>query len=116
MSNKEKLLQFAFAQARAGSVAPEALLVRVRKENRKLPEPATEEAIKRVVDDAMRHADLSQQYMDSREFAALRHVTEQAIRKERAYGRGPAFYRIGGRVLYLRSEVEEWLQSKREAR
>jgi len=113
MNNKGTLLQFAFAQARAGHVAPEDLLVRVREENRTLKEPLEEEVINKVVADAMRHADLSEIFMDTPELATLTKVTPQAIRKQVASGRGCPSYKIGGRRLWRRSEVEKWLESQR---
>lgn len=40
-------------------------------------------------------------------------ITKGTWRNWRSAGKGPPFYRVGGRVLYKRSEVVEWIEAHR---
>ena len=40
------------------------------------------------------------------------HVTVRACEKWRLYGTGPAFCKIGRKVLYRRQNVREWIEAR----
>jgi len=61
----------------------------------------------------MDHVDEHPEYLTTAEYAALRRVKPQSIRKERKKRRGPPFFRIGQRCLYRRAEVDAWIATHR---
>lgn len=42
-------------------------------------------------------------------------LSPKTLAKWRVYGQGPAFYKVGRRVMYDRSEVQNWLEGQRRA-
>ena len=42
-------------------------------------------------------------------------LSPKTLAKWRVYGQGPAFYKVGRRVMYDRSEVQNWLDGQRRA-
>lgn len=42
-------------------------------------------------------------------------ITPKTLSNWRSIGTGPAFLRIGGKVLYDRADVESWEASRRQA-
>lgn len=51
-------------------------------------------------------------YQKTRMAAQTLGVGESTLEKWRVQGRGPAFIRMGSRVLYLTSDLEEFVRSK----
>lgn len=49
-------------------------------------------------------------FITSSEYAEMTRRTQEAVRTERHRGLGPKAYRVGGRVLYKRSDVDAWLE------
>jgi len=47
------------------------------------------------------------------ETATQLRLAKQTLARWRCEGRGPAFLRLGARVLYRRADVEAWLSGKR---
>lgn len=54
------------------------------------------------------------QLLTSRETAQLLRVPVRTLYVWRGAGTGPRAYRVGKRVLYRRSDVESWLEQRRE--
>lgn len=52
------------------------------------------------------------EYMTVKEFSQLTRTPESTCLWWRHVGRGPRSFKVGRRVLYLRSDVEEWLQEQ----
>lgn len=52
--------------------------------------------------------------MSLKEVSDLVGRSESSLRRSSKSGKGPAFHRIRGRVLYRRTEVDRWLQSDRQ--
>lgn len=61
------------------------------------------------------HEDLAPR-LTERELAAHWRVTPRTLQRWRAEGFGPAWLRIGGRILYLRDEVLDYERRQREPR
>lgn len=40
-------------------------------------------------------------------------MCSRTLRQRRYDGRGPAYFQIGGRAFYLRSDVEQWIRDSR---
>ena len=49
--------------------------------------------------------------LNTRETARYLGVSEVFIKKRRRLGTGPRFYRIGGRVIYKRADLDAFLQA-----
>lgn len=58
--------------------------------------------------------DISREFdlLSEAEYANLTGRKIQAVRNERAKGRGPAFVRLGRTVKYRRSDVSAWIASR----
>ena len=54
-------------------------------------------------------------YMTTRELAEVLHMSRRTLDRYRVSGGGPQFLKLRGRVLYERSDVEEWLAGRRRA-
>ena len=52
-------------------------------------------------------------YLTTRQAARVVGVAEVTLKRWRAHGSGPAFYRRGSRVLYIAEEVQAWGESQR---
>ncbi|WP_042059771.1 helix-turn-helix transcriptional regulator, partial [Acidomonas methanolica] len=50
-------------------------------------------------------------YLRTTEVAELLGLSPRTLEKYRCIGEGPAFLKLGQRVLYARSDVEAWLQA-----
>ncbi|WP_434617378.1 helix-turn-helix transcriptional regulator [Azospirillum sp. B2RO_4] len=55
----------------------------------------------------------TKEYLDEREVAAIYSLSVPFLRKRRHHGGGPAFSKIGRKVLYARASVESWLADHR---
>lgn len=55
--------------------------------------------------------DFGQVYCTTDEAAALLHTSVGTLKWWRSEGRGPKFYKLGNRVLYKPSEVQEWVEN-----
>ena len=53
--------------------------------------------------------------LDTATLAGKLGKTEKTIRQWRAKRRGPPWYELEGRIVYLRSDVETWLASRRKS-
>lgn len=42
-------------------------------------------------------------------------LSPKTLAKWRVYGQGPAFFKVGRKVMYDRSEVQAWLENQRRA-
>jgi len=47
------------------------------------------------------------------EVAMLTRRSESSLRRDRSENRGPDYFKVIGRVLYLRSHVRAWLETRR---
>jgi len=56
---------------------------------------------------------LEKQYLLTGELAARLRVKAQTLRQWRVTGRGPAFFKLCGRVVYKVSDVEAWEAANR---
>ena len=52
--------------------------------------------------------------LDTAELADLLHASERTVIRWRMQRTGPAWIKAGGRVLYRRSDVDAWLDSRRQ--
>ena len=52
------------------------------------------------------------EYLTVKEFSQLTRTPESTCLWWRHVGRGPTSFKVGRRVLYLRSDVEKWLQEQ----
>ncbi len=50
-------------------------------------------------------------YLTTEDVADICRTTPRAVREWRSRGRGPAFFKPGGRVLYKAEEVERWIEA-----
>ena len=59
---------------------------------------------------------LADQYLTTNEVADLLHVTTNTLLTWRKKaGKGPAFARVGAKVLYRAVDVETWLEARRQS-
>ena len=42
-------------------------------------------------------------------------LSPKTLAKWRVYGQGPAFFKVGRKVMYDRGEVQNWLENQRRA-
>lgn len=57
--------------------------------------------------------DSNDEWLTLSDAAALMHMTRAAIAQLRYRGLGPTFYRLSAKtILYKRSEVERWMESR----
>jgi excisionase family DNA binding protein len=54
-------------------------------------------------------------YMTTAEVAELLRTSAETVRYWRHVGKGPASFRIGRRVLYVRTDVERFIEEARAA-
>lgn len=52
-------------------------------------------------------------YFPQTSVALLLNVSERTLERWRVEGSGPAYLKAGRRVLYLQSDIEEWLEASR---
>ena len=50
------------------------------------------------------------EFLDTRQVAELLGISEIKLKKDRAAGKGLPFAKLGGRVLYRRTEIERYLE------
>lgn len=55
------------------------------------------------------------EYMTTPEVAQMVRTSPETVRYWRHVGRGPRSFRVGRRVLYARSDVQEWVDRLRES-
>ena len=51
--------------------------------------------------------------LDAKGAAAYLRLASQTLAKMRLSGMGPPYYKVGRRVLYDRTDLDRWLDSKR---
>ena len=51
--------------------------------------------------------------LDAKSAAAYLHLSSQTMAKMRLSSMGPPYYKVGRRVLYDRTDLDRWLDSKR---
>lgn len=54
-------------------------------------------------------------YITTHEFAEQVRTSPETVRYWRHIGKGPKAFKVGRKVLYVRSEVEEWINAARKA-
>jgi predicted DNA-binding transcriptional regulator AlpA len=54
-------------------------------------------------------------YIDTNEFADLLRRSPETVRYWRHVGIGPKPFKLGRKVLYVRAEVEQWIDDARAA-
>lgn len=52
-------------------------------------------------------------WLSTKQTAHFCGLSSSAIEKHRVYGGGPTFYKMGGKVLYKRTDLEVWLEDHR---
>ena len=52
-------------------------------------------------------------FYDSKDLEKVLHVPYHTLAKWRVYGKGPAFHKIGIRVLYRGDDLNAWLDGQR---
>ncbi len=55
------------------------------------------------------------EYMTTAEVAQVFRTSPETVRYWRHVGRGPRSFRVGRRVLYARSDVQQWADRLRES-
>lgn len=53
----------------------------------------------------------SRPWLDTRELSEQIGFKEQTLKEWRMKGTGPKFVNVGGRIRYLKSSVDEWIDS-----
>lgn len=51
-------------------------------------------------------------WLTNEEAAARMRISSQYLRRLRSQGKGPPFSKLGARVIYGRSSVDEWLAAR----
>ena len=51
--------------------------------------------------------------LDSNGAATYLHLAPQTLAKMRVSGTGPSYYKVGRRILYDRTELDGWLETRR---
>lgn len=46
------------------------------------------------------------------DLASLLHVSKGTLANWRSYGHGPKYTKVGGRVRYPRTEIDQWLKNR----
>lgn len=55
----------------------------------------------------------SRVYLSPAEVEEIYGISERTLANWRSQGKGPAYYKFGGAVKYLRAELDEWVLSQR---
>jgi predicted DNA-binding transcriptional regulator AlpA len=56
---------------------------------------------------------MTKTWIDTEEFAERIEMSVRTPEKWRVQGKGPAYFKIGGRVYYDLKDVDEWIQARR---
>ncbi|MCE8519237.1 helix-turn-helix domain-containing protein [Ruegeria pomeroyi] len=56
------------------------------------------------------HATLPPRYLRTKEAAQFLSLSARTLEKHRTYGTGPAYHKLGGRVVYSIEDLEAWVQ------
>ena len=59
---------------------------------------------------AERAANLPPRYLRTQEAARFLGLSERTLEKHRTYGTGPAYRKLGGRVVYAVDDLEAWAE------
>ena len=51
-------------------------------------------------------------YLTTQEFADLIHVKHQTVRRWRFKHKGPAYIKVGSKVIYSEKDIENWLDAR----
>jgi hypothetical protein len=62
----------------------------------------------RSLSDARSNADLPPRYLRTAEAARFLSLSGRTLEKHRTYGTGPAYRKIGGRVVYALDDLKAW--------
>ena len=54
-----------------------------------------------------------EKFLDTRQVAEMLNLSTQTVVNLRYQGRGPAYHKIGRRVIYARDDVREFLKARR---
>ena len=52
-------------------------------------------------------------YLTTREAASVLRMSVRTLDRYRVTGEGPPFMKLGGRIRYLRSDIDRWAQAKK---
>ena len=58
----------------------------------------------------MTHTTTESPWLDTEQAAVWLHVSPRTLNNQRALGTGPRYSKAGGRVLYLRSDLMEYVR------
>lgn len=47
------------------------------------------------------------------EAAEYLNLTDRTLRQWKHYGRGPAFYKLGGKLMYRKQDIDDWIETNR---
>ena len=56
------------------------------------------------------HAHLPPRYLRTKEAAQFLSLSARTLEKHRTYGTGPAYHKLGGRVVYSIEDLEAWVK------
>ncbi|MEP2028864.1 helix-turn-helix domain-containing protein [Roseibium sp.] len=56
------------------------------------------------------HAPLPPRYLRTKEAAQFLSLSARTLEKHRTYGTGPAYHKLGGRVVYSIEDLEAWVK------
>ena len=56
------------------------------------------------------HAPLPPRYLRTKEAAQFLSLSARTLEKHRTYGTGPAYHKLGGRVVYSIEDLEAWVR------
>ena len=56
------------------------------------------------------HAPCRPRYLRTKEAAEFLSLSARTLEKHRTYGTGPAYHKLGGRVVYSIEDLESWVQ------
>jgi len=56
---------------------------------------------------------IQDEYLTTPQYAKLTHQSIRTCERQRMDGTGPKFIRLGRKILYLRKDVDTWLESRK---
>ena len=57
--------------------------------------------------------DITNEYLTTKQYAELTHQSVRTCERQRMEDTGPKFIRLGRKVLYLRKDIDDWLESRK---
>jgi len=56
---------------------------------------------------------LERKYLNPKEFEEIYRIPEKTLANWRSQGRGPAYFKFGGKVRYSLKDIEDWIEKSR---